>query len=75
MEHLNIDKFLAAVSKLSPIDFIGLATYLGVNCYEDEEKKTPKTGEVLLYEATLKYAELPRRERRALLKHIKEAAI
>lgn len=69
----NLDKFLAAVRNLSPIDFLGLATYLGVSLYEDDEKKVPKTAETLLYESTEAYTKLSRTDRRALLKHIKEA--
>ena len=70
---INLDKFLEAVKELSPIDFLGVATYLKVNCYEDEERKNPKSAEMLLYEVAVAYTELPRADRRALLKLIKEA--
>lgn len=73
MNNITLDKFLDAVKNLSPIDFLGLATYLGVKCYTDEEEKTPKSAEQLLYEAALAYTVLSRADRRALLKLIKEA--
>ena len=70
---INLNKFLEALQELSPIDFLGVATYLKIDCYEDEERKNPKTAEMLVYEVAVAYTELSRADRRALLKLVKEA--
>lgn len=64
-------KFILEVSKLQPIEFMGLTQILCVNLFEDDEKKTPREFETLLSEVLDRYMMLARPQRRSIMKMIK----
>ena len=69
----NLREFMISVSKLEPIEFMGLTKILNIELYEDEEKKKPRNFETVLSEVLDKYISLPRRRRRTVLKILKSA--
>ena len=58
-----MEKFLMQVSKLEPIEFIGLANLFGADLLE-EDKKTPRDFADILRDVISKYETLERKKKR-----------
>lgn len=67
----NFLRFLDALSKIGPIEFIGCATLMGVPCFEDLERKVPRKTEDLMSDVLDKYLEMDRASRKKIV-HILE---
>lgn len=63
-------EFLKKTSKLNPVQFAGLAKFMGVKLYNDEDHKDARDAYEILEEIMERYAALPRRERRTLLHNL-----
>lgn len=68
-----IEKFLKNIVKLEPVEFLGLATFLGVKLLGGDGE--PKDFTQLLKELMEKYERLERRKRRDLEKLIRGGKI
>ena len=69
----NLEKFMLEISKLGPIEFLGLAKIFNIELFEDEGEKQPRDFEAVLSEVLDKYIQLSRRQRRTIMKLIKSA--
>lgn len=69
----NLIKFVKEISKLEPIEFMGLAKILNIELVENNEKKTPRTFETVMSEIIDKYIKLSRTQRRSVMKIVKNA--
>lgn len=58
-----MEKFLMQVSKLEPIEFIGLANLFGADLLE-EDQKTPRDFSDVLRDVISKYKTLDRKKKR-----------
>lgn len=81
MESLRLDTFLSLIKKLEPVEFIGLARILqinltrptsDVNTSESCPSAEPRDFYEILDDIIKKYAELPRKPRRQILKMLRE---
>lgn len=71
-------EFLKALSKLRPEELLGLAKFMGVKLFKDDEKDEkgnplPQSGEFIVQGIIDKYPTLGRKVRRQILKIVKQA--
>lgn len=71
-------EFLRALAKLRPEELLGLAKFMGVKLFKDDEKDEkgnplPQSGEFIVQGIIDKYPTLGRKVRRQLLKIVKSA--
>lgn len=69
-ENKRLESFIKTVSKLEPIEFMGLAHMLCIDLAEDNK---PKTGSVLVKEVIDKFSHLSASKQKELLKFCKKA--
>lgn len=69
----DLEKFMLEISKLEPMEFLGLAKIFNIDLFEDEEKKTARKFETVFSEILDKYINLSRKQRRTIMKLIKSA--
>lgn len=69
----DIEKFMMEISKLEPIEFLGLTKIFNIGLFEDEEGKKVREFEILFSEILDKYISLSRKQRRTIMKLIKSA--
>lgn len=69
----DIEKFMMEISKLEPIEFLGLTKIFNIGLFEDEEGKKVREFEILFSEIIDKYISLSRKQRRTIMKLIKSA--
>ena len=70
---INVEKFILEISKLEPIEFLGVAKVFNIDLFEDNEQKTPRKFEIVMSEIIDKFITLSRRQRRTIMKMIKSA--
>lgn len=76
---MNINKtyphndFIKVLCALPPEQVLGVARVLNVKVMADKEKKIPREGEEIANDIINKYASLNRKQRRNLLKIMKQA--
>lgn len=69
----ELEKFIIQLSKLNPIEFMGISKIFNIELYEDEEKKKPRKFEVILSEILDKYISLTPRRRKNMMNLVKSA--
>lgn len=69
----EMGKFMLEISKLEPIEFLGIAKIFNISLFEDGDEKKPRKFETVLSEIMDKYITLSRRQRRTIIKLIKSA--
>ena len=69
----NLEKFMLEISKLEPIEFLGLTKIFNIDLFDDKEEKNPREFEIILSEILDKYISLSRKQRRTIMKLIKSA--
>lgn len=69
----DLEKLILEISKLEPIEFLGVAKVFNVELFEEGEEKKPRNFELVLSEILDKYISLTRRQRRTIMKLIKSA--
>ena len=69
----DLEKFMLEISKLDPMEFLGLAKIFNIDLFEDVEKKKPRNFEIIFSEILDKYISLSRKQRRTIMKLIKSA--
>lgn len=69
----DLEKFMLEISKLGPMEFLGLAKIFNIDLFEDNEEKNPRKFETVFSEILDKYISLSRRQRRTIMKLIKSA--
>ena len=69
----NLEKFMLEISKLEPIEFLGLTKIFNIDLFSDEEEKNPREFEIILSEILDKYISLSRKQRRTIMKLVKSA--
>ena len=69
----DLEKLILEISKLEPIEFLGVAKIFNVDLFENDEDKKPKNFEIVLSEILDKYISLSRKQRRTIMKLIKSA--
>ena len=67
----ELQKFVFELTKLEPIEFLGVAHVFSVELFEDEERKTPVDFEVVVSEIIDGYVMLSRRKRRNLMRMLR----
>lgn len=65
------NEFIKLISKLEPIEFIGIARILCVDIM-DEANKTPRDFEDILSDVVVKFNSLARKQRRDILKVLRK---
>ena len=70
---IDVEKFILEISKLEPIEFLGLVKVFNIELYEDDQQKKPRKFEFILSEILDKYITLSRKQRRTIMKMIKSA--
>ena len=71
-------EFLRALAKLRPEELLGLAKFMGIKLFKDNEKDEignplPQSGEFIVQGIIDKYPTLGRKVRRQILKIVKQA--
>lgn len=71
-------EFLTALAKLRPEELLGLAKFMGIKLFKDDEKDEkgnplPQSGEFIVQGIIEKYPTLGRKVRRQILKIVKQA--
>ena len=69
----DFQNFILIVSKLEPMEFMGLVRIFNIDIFEDNAEKTPKTFEQILSEVLDAYVKASRLQRRNLMKILKAA--
>lgn len=69
----DLEKFMLEISKLEPMEFLGLAKIFNIDLFEDDKDKKPRNFETVLSEILDKYISLSRKQRRTIMKLIKSA--
>lgn len=69
----DLEKLILEISKLEPIEFLGVAKVFNVELFEEGEEKKPRNFELVLSEILDKYITLTRKQRRTIMKLIKTA--
>ena len=67
----ELQKFVFELTKLEPIEFLGVAHVLNVGLFEDEERKIPMGFEIVVSEIIDGYIMLSRRKRRNLMRMLR----
>lgn len=68
-----IEQFIQAITKLEVIEAIGILRLLNITYLSADGNSTPKSGEELAVEISKAFANLSKREQKALLKITKSA--
>ena len=71
MDQLNLNEFVHRISKLEPIEFLGLAKLFGAPLIKDNDE--PADFEDILSFIINRYCELSRKKRKEILKMLKQA--
>lgn len=69
----DLEKLMLEISKLEPIEFLGVAKIFNLDLFENDEDKKPRNFEIILSEILDKYISLSHRQRRTIMKLIKSA--
>ena len=69
----ELEKFIIQLSKLNPIEFMGISKIFNIELYEDEDKKKPRKFEIILSEILDKYVRLTPRRRKNMMNLVKSA--
>ena len=69
----DLEKFMLEISKLQPIEFLGLTKIFNISLFEDENNEKARSFEILFSEILDKYISLSRKQRRTIMKLIKTA--
>lgn len=69
----ELEKFIIQLSKLNPIEFMGISKIFNIELYEDGDKKKPRKFEVILSEILDKYVSLTPRRRKNMMNLVKSA--
>lgn len=69
----DLEKLMLEISKLEPIEFLGVAKIFNIELFEDGKDKKPRNFEIVLSEILDKYISLSRKQRRTIMKLIKSA--
>lgn len=67
-------EFLDLLSRLNPIEFLGVATLLDVPCFEDLERQHPRDTEALMSDVMDQFLLASHTKRKNLIKKMKKAA-
>ena len=70
----EFQKFLSVVSKLEPIEFMGLIRIFNVDIFLKDEQKTPKTFEQIFSEVMDSYISASPLQRKNVMKILNAAA-